>query len=59
MANLESLKSDLRAKYPTAKKFQVISLGMILFTGSLLPVIEKANELAWQDVVVEVVGLPV
>ena len=57
MANLENLKSELQAKYPTAKKFQVISLGMILFAGTLVAAVERANELAWQNISVDVIGI--
>ena len=57
MANLENLKSELQAKYPTAKKFAVVSLGFSVFAGSLLAAIERANDLAWQNIVVEVIGL--
>ena len=57
MPELNSIVAELQAKYPTAKKFAVVSLGFSVFAGSLVAAIERANELAWQNIAVEVIGL--
>jgi hypothetical protein len=57
MPELNSIVAELQARFPRAKKFAVVSLGFSVFAGSLLAAIERANELAWQNIVVEIIGI--